>query len=185
MSVTTAKFTLEQYERMVDSGAFDAPYPRHIELLSGELVEMSTIGFRHANAVTHLVEWSMTCVDLNAVKVSSQNPIRIPRGDSEPEPDVVWVKRKVYTNHPEPDDILLLIEVAESSLEIDRVYKLALYAEARIPEYWVVNLVDSCVEVYRKPQGKRYADRKTFLATQPGPSPLALPTVALDTASLF
>lgn len=186
MSVTTAKFTLEQYERMVELGAFDHPYKMRVELLNGEIVEMPPVGSEHAYVVTLLTRWSYHVADVRRVLISSQNPIAFAVSDSAPEPDIIWATNKNYAKrHPTPSDVLLLIEVAKSSLEADRGDKLRAYAEAGIGDYWLVNLVDRQVEVYRDPHGHGYRSSAVHAIGDPGPAPLAAPGAELDVASLF
>lgn len=185
MSTVTAKFTLEHYEHMVETGVFDGPFRMRVELINGEITEMSPIGYQQANAINLLHAWSITSADASKVIVASQNPIRMPLSGSEPEPDVVWVNKKNYQNHPEPADVLLLIEVADSSLDYDRGEKSALYAEAGIKDYWIVNLIDSQIEGYRDPAGKAYQTKAIFGRNDAGPNPLASPGVTLAPSHLF
>lgn len=182
---TVAHFSLEHYERMVKLGAFDAPFRMRLELIRGEIVEMSPIGTEHSYIIDLLNNWSVRVTMDHSIWVRVQNPIRIPVSDSEPEPDVVWAARKNYADrHPEPQEVLLVIEVAESSLAFDRGDKLAVYAEAGIQEYWVVNLIDRQIEVHRDPSGKTYRTSTVHRGTEAA-SPLALPEAKLLPASLF
>lgn len=182
---TAAHFSLEHYERMVKLGAFDAPYRMRLELIRGEIVEMSPIGTEHSFIIDLINEWSIRSTMDRSIRVRVQNPIRIPISDSEPEPDIVWAARKNYADqHPEPHEVLLVIEVAESSLAFDRGDKLAIYAEAGIQEYWIVNLVDRQIEVYRDPIGKAYQTNAVYRGGE-GASPLALPEAKLLPASVF
>lgn len=114
--------------------------------------------------------------------ISVQNPIRL--FDSEPEPDVV-VKALSAKGKPSASDIFLIVEVAESSLEYDREVKLALYAENGIREFWIVNLIDGCLEVYRQPQANgTYADVQTLRAGE-SITLLELPALTIPVASLL
>jgi Uma2 family endonuclease len=158
-----AKFTLQQYEHMIQVGAFDPPFDIPVELLDGEIVMMSPIGEPHSLAVIALTEWSYEVVDRTRVMVRVQVPIRIPATQSEPEPDIVWVERQASGNRPpEPDRVLLLVEVADSSLSYDREVKLPNYAIAGIPEYWIVNLIDKQIEVHRNPIGRDYQYKSVY-----------------------
>jgi Uma2 family endonuclease len=182
---TGAHFSLEQYERMVKLGAFDAPFRRRLELIRGEIVEKSPVGTQHADIIDQLNDWSHDVAPRDRISIRVQNPIRIPAGDSEPEPDIVWAVRKRYTDrHPEPQDLLLVIEVADSSLAFDRGEKLAVYAEAGIPEYWVVNPIDRQIEVHRDPRESTYQATAIYRG-EDAVSPLALPEAKLSPASLF
>lgn len=160
---TVAHFTLDEYEHMVEVGAFAGPFRRRLELIRGELVEMTPIGTQHSEVVNRLAEWSHASFMNESMRVRVQNPVRILHNESEPEPDIAWVDQKDYSNrHPEPSEIRLIIEVAESSLDDDRGYKLAVYAEAGIAEYWIANLIDEQIEVYRKPVGRDYQDKSSY-----------------------
>lgn len=182
---TTALFTLEAYEHMAAVGAFDGKYRKRVELVRGEILEMSPIGAEHAEFVDRLTEWSFKVCAGNPIRVRSQNPIRIPFNESEPEPDIVWVEAKSYSDrHPEPQEVLLLIEVADSSLEYDRGEKLVVYAEAGIAEYWIVNLIDEQIEVYRNPSGRKYQEESAFRGDA-AIQPLAPPTATLQPSRLF
>ena len=94
---TAALFTLEAYEHMASVGAFDGKFRKRVELIRGEILEMSPIGSEHCNCVTFLTEWSYQVVPTEQFMVRTQNPIRLPAIESEPEPDVVWVKRQPYS----------------------------------------------------------------------------------------
>jgi Uma2 family endonuclease len=181
---SVAQFSLEHYEHMVEVGAFSGPFQKRLELLRGEIVEMTPIGIQHANVIVLLTEWSFDVVPRDDISIRAQNPIRIPLNDSEPEPDVVWAKRQKYAQHPGPEDIFLLVEVADTSLDTDRNEKLPIYAEAGIAEYWIVNLLDEQIEVYRQPSGKTYLS-KTVHQGNNAVHPLALPKVGLIPAQLF
>ena len=183
---TVAHFTLKHYEHLVNAGAFQGEFYKRVELIRGELIEMSPIGTAHANTVSLLTDWSYQAIaGSREISIRTQNPIRIPLNTSEPEPDVVWVKRQDYSQrHPSPQDVHLLIEVADSTLPFDRHEKLAVYAEAGVGEYWIVNLLDEQVEVYREPNGLDYLS-KNFHEGDDVVSPLVLPEAALVTARLF
>jgi Uma2 family endonuclease len=160
---TTARFSLEQYELMVQSGAFAGPHRQRVELIHGEIVQMNPIGSRHANTVDWLNEWSVKSAPLDRVRVRVQNPLRIPALDSEPEPDIAWMARKSYHHqHPQPADVLLVIEVSESSHEYDRDVKGPLYAAAGIADYWVVDIEANCLDVYREPSASGYQSHRSL-----------------------
>jgi len=171
---------------MIAAGAFEGGLVRpRIELIDGELREMSPTNEPHAETVSLLVEWSFQFPPKDKIRVRVQCPICIPERESAPEPDIVWAVRKEYrATHPRPDDILLLIEVAESSLAYDCGEKANLYASAGIADYWVVNLVDRCVDVFRQPQDGRYRMHEV-LKLNAEIHPLAFPDVKLSVAMLF
>jgi Uma2 family endonuclease len=132
-----------------------------VELIRGEIVAKMTIGDPHIICVDRLNKLLGRLVDDLAI-VSLQNPVRL--ADSEPEPDVVLkrVKSAPY-GKPDPPDVLLIIEVADSSLDDDREVMRPLYAENGIVEYWIVNLIDRCLEVHRQPRPDgTYADVRTL-----------------------
>lgn len=183
---TITRIALADYDRMIAEGYF-APGPqRHrIELIEGELCAMSPIGPVHERLVDILNEWSLTSLPPRAAWVRIQNSIGIPELDSAPEPDLCWVRRRDYSKgRPLAADILLVIEVAESSLAHDLGKKSSLFAAAEIADYWVVNISGECVEVFRKPEGTRYSERKTLRVPEHA-SPLAFPQVILPLELLF
>lgn len=182
---TVAHFSLPQYELMVEAGAFDGRHHQRVEFIRGEIREMSPISPKHAWAVDWLTAWSFENTDRAKVIVRVQSTARIPDLESAPEPDLLWLVPRDYSDrHPEPENVLLLIEVAESSLEFDTGEKAQLYAEAGIADYWVVDLGEECVEVFREPSPSGYRSRRTHRGGEPL-HPLAFPDVALDPAQLF
>lgn len=152
-------FTVGDYYRMADVGILaedDA-----VELIEGEIIRMSPTGSRHASRVKKLNR--LLTMNLGeAAIVAVQDPVHL--GDlSEPEPDLSVLRPRddFYENrHPTPDDVLLLIEVSDSSLDFDHQVKLPLYARYDIQEVWVVDLRNTRVEVYRGPQGSNYSDHR-------------------------
>ncbi len=152
---------LDEWRRLVEANIF-SPGSR-LELINGEILEMAPIGFNHAGHINRLVKL-LTRLIPDDVIPSVQNPLQL--GDlSEPEPDFMLLKpnNDFYSSrHPNAGDVLLLIEVADSSLTFDQNQKLRLYALHGIPEYWLLNLNDSCLEVYRKPNGEVYAEKTTL-----------------------
>jgi Uma2 family endonuclease len=180
-----AKLSVAEYERIVATGVFDGRNKRRIELIWGELRETSPIGSEHATIVDWLNEWSVDNAPRDRVRVRVQNPVAFLPEDSEPQPDVVWAKRQNYSDHhPTADEILLLVEVADSSLDSDRDGKGKLYAAAGVLDYWIVNLVDRTVEVHRDPKKGRYQNVQSF-ATGASIQPLAIPDLRLSVDSLF
>lgn len=133
-----------------------------VELIQGRIVNMAPIGSEHGGAVNFFVR-ALRPLEDHAV-LTFQNPLRID-GTTEPQPDVMVLKSRddfYRSDLPTPDDVLLLIEVADSSRSYDRDVKLPLYAEAGITEVWLVDLVDRVVEVHRDPQHGRYGSHDTF-----------------------
>jgi len=182
---TVAHLTLDQYDRMIAAGAFEQGRRLRLELIQGEIREMTPIGPTHESVVDALNEWSMDSLPRRRVRVRIQNSIGLPDLESAPEPDVVWVVRRNYFHkRPSAADVLLVIEVAESSLAYDAGEKADLYAAAGIADYWVVNVSDRSIEVRREPAGGRYRSLKTHLGDDEI-RPLAFPDVTLQPASLW
>jgi Uma2 family endonuclease len=153
--------TADEYERMGEAGIFGEK--ARLELLEGEIYEMSPIGSPHSACVT-ILHQLLTLKFAKKLIVFSQNPIRLDEF-SEPQPDVALVRWRddFYRHaHPTPADVLLVIEVADSTVESDRSYKMPLYAKAGIPEAWLVNLVEECVELYAEPLGEAYQTVRRF-----------------------
>ena len=153
-------FTVDDYHAMAEAGVLNAE--DRVELIDGEILEMSPIGSRHAAHVNRLNRWLTTALGERAV-LSVQNPVRLD-DFAEPEPDLAVLRPRAdfYAEaHPGPRDVLLLIEVSDSSLVFDRKVKLPLYAGHEIPEVWVVNLIEGQIEVYRRPEGREYSKAQT------------------------
>jgi Uma2 family endonuclease len=152
------KFTVEEYHKMAEAGVFSED--DHVELLEGEIVKMTPIGSRHAACVARLTALFSKLQGKAIVWI--QNPIRLDE-HSEPQPDLALLRPRAdfYAQiHPGPEEVLLLIEVAETSAESDRAVKIPLYAEAGIREAWLVNLQEELVEVHRKPSSQGYGEVK-------------------------
>ncbi len=182
---TIARFTLAEYDDLIARGAFSGPNERRLELIYGELRDMSPIGPVHEDEVDIVAEWSYGNAPLDQVRIRVQNSVGIPELDSAPEPDLTWVRRRSYRRvRPKGNDVLLLVEVADSSLEYDRGPKATLYATARIADYWIVNVRQRCIEVRREPTDDGYAQLRTY---RPGEviHPLAFPDLAFPVSLLF
>jgi Uma2 family endonuclease len=171
------KLTVEEYHRMGEDGILRAD--ERVELLDGELYEMPPIGDGHVGGVNRLNVRFVLRVGERAI-VSVQNPIRL-SDFSEPEPDVALLRPRsdfYGTGKARPEDVLLLIEVADSSLEYDRQSKLPRYAASGIVEVWIVDVAGGVVEVYREPAGNEYAVRTVHRRGEIL-SPSALPDVTI------
>jgi Uma2 family endonuclease len=175
-------FTVEEYNRMAEVGILK-PTDR-VELIRGEIVEMSPPGRRHIAFVNNLNKLLVVRLGDRAI-VSVQNPV-IVGGDSEPQPDLAVLRPKSYRAWvPVTGDVLLLVEVAETSLRYDRTTKLRLYAEVGIPEYWVVDAAAERVETYRTPTANGYRDVQRVEGASAGVSVHAFPDVVLPLAEIF
>jgi len=177
------RLTVLEYHRMGELGLL-APDAR-VELIDGEIIDMAPIGSRHASVVDRLARILFAAVGERAI-VRVQNPVHL--GDrSEPEPDLALVKwREDYyrDSHPAAADVLLMIEVAESTQRYDRSVKAPLYARHAVPEFWVIDLENKLVHFYRHPAGDAYAEISA--SEQPGMTPIGLlPGIAVDLAGIL
>jgi Uma2 family endonuclease len=177
------RFSVDDYEQMIEFGILTEN--DRVELIRGEILKKMPIGDPHIASVNRLNYLFNRQVG-NAAIVSVQNPIRL--ADSEPEPDLALLQPRAdfyASGKPQPGDILLLIEVADTTLDYDRDTKRSLYAQAGIQEYWIVNLTEGCVEVYRQPQPDgTYRDVQT---RRPGEQVevVALPGVSLAVGDIL
>ena len=161
-----AMVSVDEYLRMVEEGVFSRREKIRVELIREEIRQMSPIGDPHEDAVTMLDYWSHRVAPKD-VKIRVQCSVKLPTAKSVPEPDLVWAVRRDYRKgKPEPADILLLIEVADTSLALDRGEKAEMYAIADIRDYWVVNLRDETIEVRRDPGPNGYLSTETYSGTQ-------------------
>ena len=160
MPLTTRRFTVDEYHRMGRAGVFHED--DRVELLEGRIVEMSPIGPAHAGCVAaltgllsrgggeHVVVWVQNPVDLGE------------RSELQPDVALLAPRADAYrTAHPRARDVLLVIEVADTSLEHDRDVKVPLYAAAGVPEVWLVNMTNYSITLYRDPFGGRYVTLRT------------------------
>lgn len=157
---TLAKWSVDDYHRMIEAGILR---DRRVELLAGEIVEMSPEGEPHAYFSSEAGEYlSRLLGDLAMIRHAK--PITLPN-NSEPEPDIAIVQRlgrEYLEHHPYPDNIFLLIEYSDSSLDKDLEIKTKVYAEVGILEYWVVNLRRRQLIVFRDAQDRGYASKSTL-----------------------
>ena len=130
-----------------------------VELIEGEIVQMSPMGSRHAACIKRLTQLFVATLQMQAI-VSVQTPVRL-SDYSEPEPDFAILKSRsdfYATQHPQPADVFALVEVSDSTLQFDRGTKAVLYAREGIEELWIIDLNASSVEVYRSPSSEGYRD---------------------------
>jgi Uma2 family endonuclease len=186
MTVELKKYRLkvEQYQRAIEAGVF--PKNDRLELIDGEIIHMDPVGKEHAAAVYRASKIFFSLDMRGEAIVRGQSPILLNLG-AQPEPDVALLRPREDSYEeslPEPADVLLLIEVADSSLEFDREIKLPLYAEAGIMEVWIVNLKDNILEVYRDPAGKEYQTKRE-LSGEETIAPLAFPDLKVKLSDLI
>jgi len=156
----THRFTVDEFHRMAETGIL-APDER-VELINGEIVEMTPMGPRHASRTRAIGRWLDRLLADEAV-VSMQLPVSL--GFAEPYPDVSvarWREDLYEEAHPTPAEVLLLVEVADSTVLYDRNEKSAMYAQAGIAEYWVVDLPRDSVAVFRLPESGRYTEVRDY-----------------------
>lgn len=176
MTVTLAKWTTEEYHQMIAAGIFDN---RSVELLRGEIVEMSPEKEPHAYFSSEAGAYLVKLLGDKAM-IRQAKPITLPN-NSEPEPDIAIVKplgREYLEHHPYPENVFWLIEYSNSSLEKDLETKTKIYAEVAIFEYWVVNLKKRQLIIFREPSDGEYASKSTI--TEGTIYPLAFPDVAVS-----
>ena len=148
-------FTVEEYDRMAEVGILTEQ--DRVELIDGEILVMSPIGFRHSYCVATLNEMLVLRVGTRAL-VWGQGAVRT-GSRSKPQPDLALLERRSYLRgDPTEAEALLVIEVADSSLAYDRTIKRRLYARAGVPEMWIVDVDGEAVEVSRHPEGDGYRD---------------------------
>lgn len=154
------RLSVDQYMQMIEIGLFHPE--RKVELIEGELIYKMGIGEKHAQCVNKLVKLFIQVTLDEAYEISSQNPIRLKK--SRPEPDLVVQTRASWEAGSDPmaKDILLVIEVAHSSLAFDRDIKLPIYASNAINNYWIVNLEAEQVEVYSLPSASTYDKKRMY-----------------------
>ena len=182
IQVARKRFTVEEYEQMISAGVLGED--ERLELIEGDILAISPIGSAHlalVNRLNHLfVQQAGTLA-----QVSVQNPIRL--ANSEPQPDLALLRSKpdYYAQAlPEPADVLLLIEVADTTADYDRNVKVPLYGRNAIVESWLIDLAENLIEVYRNPATKGYRTKQTF-----GPGDqidlVAIPDLTLAVAEII
>jgi Uma2 family endonuclease len=185
MSVQVEKwvFTVDEYHRISQAGILSED--DRVELIEGEIIKMSPIGKLHASCVKRLNAILNRRIGQFAI-ISIQDPIRL-NDYSEPEPDIALLKLRddFYSQQlPAADDVLLIVEVADTSVEYDRTVKLPLYARAGIPETWLANLPADKVEVHSEPVNGIY-QKVRELRRGEGLSPEAFPTLVLKVEEIL
>lgn len=177
---TLAKWSVEDYHQMIDAGIL---CDRQVELLAGEIVEMSPESPLHYNKTKRGVEYLATLLTGKA-DIRFNGPISL--SASEPEPDIAIVRppeSRYDHHHPYAEDIFWLIEVAKSSLKKDLELKLSIYAQAQIQEYWVLDLSQQQLIVFRNPENNTYLSQQ--IIHQGMIIPLAFPDMEISVERLL
>ena len=176
------RFSVDQYYRMIELGMLK-DYEK-AEIIEGELIKKMTVGDRHAAVVNILNRFLSRNLPDN-ILVSVQNPVRL-TNFNEPEPDIVLADLTKYdgNRHPRPAEVLLLIEVSDSTLKYDRDTKIPLYAAAEIPEVWIINLPNEIVEVHTRPQFGLYGLIEIYKHGEILKS-AAVPNLEIETAKIL
>lgn len=189
MTLTTAKrFTLDEYHRLAELGFFTED--DRVELIRGEIMQMAAKGTPHTNCCRDLLE-ELAQLLAGRAKLQCQDPIVLP-SNSEPEPDFAILRKRADNYRfalPKADDVLLVIEIADSTLKYDQEVKIPLYAEAGISDYWIFNLVKNHLETYSKPyqelQGSfGYSVKHIVLPNNTITLP-SFPNLSLDLSKVF
>jgi Uma2 family endonuclease len=180
---TKHRFNVNEYYRMGETGVL--PPDARVELLDGEIIDMSPIGPFHSSVTKYLIKaFSNAAKDRWILSVG--DPLRL--GDfSEPQPDLMLLKPAAdfyRKSHPKPADVYLLIEVADTSLDADIQEKLPVYGRAGIAEAWIVNLNERTIGVFRQPHFDGYSS-KSVVAAGDAAKPQSFPDIAIDVADLL
>ena len=178
-----ARFTVDQYELMGQAGILDEDY--RVELIEGEIVEMAAIGEAHASTVMRGMKLLERRFGRRAL-ISPQNPLRLPTY-SEPQPDMVVLRHRddfYRSGHPTGPDVLLLIEVADTTLRYDRNTKGPIYARHGIADYWIADLSHDALIVLRDPGSVDYRSEQVLRRGEKV-SPLAFPKVEIAVEELL
>jgi Uma2 family endonuclease len=180
MTATVARWTIDDYHRMIEAGLL---VDRRVELLDGLIIEMPPEGPEHADLSTDADEW-FKAVARGRYRVRSAKPITVAETNSEPEPDIALVMLKSYRQaHPSPSEVFLIIEFSNTTVAKDTQEKRRLYARAGIEDYWVANLRDSALMVYRQPQAGDY--QSVQLLQEGMIAPLAFPDIPIAVSRLL
>ena len=186
-AVTAKRFSIAEYHRLAELGFFD--FDRRFELIRPEIIKMAAKGRLHSVCNSRMFGKLYSLLEERAI-VRGQEPIIL--SDSEPEPDVVIVRNRsddYVSSHPLAADVLLVIEVSDSTLKYARTTKLSLYAESAIADYWLFNLVDIQLEMYSEPYQKQtggfdYRVKRVVLANEVVVIP-GFPELSLNLSAIF
>lgn len=183
MQLLTRKFTVEQYYKMAEIGILNEH--DRVELIRGEIIEMSPIGSKHAAIVNILNDLFTDKLKTKAI-VSIQNTVKLDE-NSAPQPDVVLLRPRndfYVAKIPQPEDILLLVEVADRTTKYDREIKIPLYAENNIFEVWLIDVNNKTLEIYRSPDLNRYEQIEQITSNKLF-STLSFPNVTINFDEIF
>ncbi|MDZ4849615.1 MAG: Uma2 family endonuclease [Pirellulaceae bacterium] len=180
---TTARITGAEFDSMVECGAFDHIGPKKVELIHGELRFMNPAGPIHDDHIEYLTDWSFRHTTRKLCNIRVQSGFVC--DDNRPEPDILWLRPRRYgRTRPTAADVMLLIEVSDSSLTSDLREKADLYSESGVAEYWVVDIPNRRIHVMRDVVDKRY--RSIEIIVQPTQlAPSCQPDAQLNTRELF
>ena len=180
---TRRRLDVGSYYKMAEAGILAAD--DRVELIDGEIFDMVPIGSAHAGKTDRLNRLFARAAADGLAHVSVQRPLRLD-ALNEPQPDVMLLKPRAddyQDRHPGAADVLLLVEVSETSLTYDRGTKLPLYAKFGVPEVWIVDLRGAAIEVYRGPAGDAYVLKERL--TSGSVTPVLVPAVTIDVAALL
>ncbi len=182
------RFTIDEYHRLADMGFFHED--DRVELIRGEIIQMAAKGTRHTTCCSNLL-MELAALVAGKAKLRCQDPINL-QSSSEPEPDFAIIRQRAdnyLSAHPNPADVLLVIEIADSSLKYDQEFKLPLYAEAGISDYWIFNLVENYLETYSEPyqdlQGNFGYRVKRIVLPNEAIALSCFPDLSLDLSQVF
>jgi Uma2 family endonuclease len=177
------RWTVANYHRMITSGVLTSD--DRVELLDGQVIEMVPQDPPHASTTDEGSDY-LKALFAGRAKVRAQLPVTL-SDHSEPEPDIAVVRideNRYRDRHPNPADIFLLIEIADATLKRDRTHKAKLYAQANVPEYWIVDVNQRQLIVFRDPQDGMYQSEAVLTATD-RVAPLAFPDIAIELQNLL
>ncbi len=182
--LSVRRLNVAEYHRMAEVGILSED--EHIELIDGVIMQMVPEGTKHSVNISKMAVPFYESVIKGKALLRVQNPIVL-NDETEPEPDLALVKTRedayYLETHPRPDDVLLLIEVADTTLESDKEIKLPRYAASKIEEVWIVNLVDNIIEVYQEPlvlaDGTAHYRKRAYFVKGDTLAPKALPSLEI------
>ena len=176
------RWTVMEYHKMAEVGLLNED--SRVELIDGEIIEMAPIGSPHGGHVKRCIRLFSKVVDDKAI-IAAQDPVVLGNYE-EPEPDIAllrWRDDDYEQMHPRPEDVLLLIEVSDSTLRYDRDVKVPLYAKNGIPEVWLLDIQNRQLEIYREPSNGAYQQRGSQRTGKI--MPILCPDAVIDLAELF